>query len=111
MQFVAREQLPAEQTAEDTQAQGVRLADACRRRQPETHLSEHHAAYDRQYQQRDHPQHIVGRSRADRLVDEAAAEPHHQQAEHHMPDACHDAYRHVPADASQVTPKPNQVIH
>ena len=47
-------------------------------------------ALDRKHQQFNHPQHIVSRSRADGLVNESLAEPHHQQSEHHLPDACNN---------------------
>ena len=41
--------------------------------------------------------------RAANLVEEEDI-PAVEQPEHHLPDACGDVYRRVPADASQVTP-------
>lgn len=111
VQRVAVVEPPAEQAAEDAQPQGVRLTDTGGGGQPVAHLPQYHTAHDGQHQHRDHAQHIVSRPRADGLVDEPAAEPYHQQAEHYLPDACHDAHRRIPADASRVTPQPRDIFH
>jgi hypothetical protein len=48
----------------------------------------------------------MGRSGADGLIDETAAEPHHEQAQGYLCGACHYADCCVPADALRVTPYP-----
>ena len=102
---------PRVKTAEELQAQRIRLLHRGRRGQPVAYLSEHHAAHHRQHQPTDHLQHIVSRPRADGFIDEPPTEPYHHEAEQHLPDTHHDAQRRIPANAPRVLPQPSDVIH
>ena len=92
MQFLAIIELATEQAAEDAESQRVRLPGGGHCGQIIVALPQHHTAYDGQHQPDYHPYNVVGRSRADALVYETLTEPHHQQAERHLPDAHYDAH-------------------
>ena len=111
MEFFAIVKLSTEQTAEDTQAQGVGLADIGGGGQPVADLSQQHTSQDGGHQTEDHLEHFVGGSLTDGLIDEATAQPHHQQAAHYLSDACYDMQNRIQTDATQVAPKPRDVLH
>ena len=104
-------ELTAEQTAEDTEAQGVGLTHIGTDGQVIAHLSQDYPTHDGHHEQQHHTQHIVDSTRADGLVDEATAEPHHQQAKRHLTDACQNTEGHTQADAARLAPKPIYVFH
>ena len=111
VQLLFGEQLTVEEAAEYPEPQAVSLLDAGDGRQPEYHLVHRDAAHDGQHQQHHHPPHVVGGARSDGLVDKQLAEPYHQQSEHHLTDAGHDASRQMPADPPHIPPQPNYVLH
>ena len=104
-------ELAAEQTAEHAQAYGVGLADAGLGGEQKIDLTQQDTANYGQHQPDYHDCYVIGGACADGLVYEAAAEPHHKQAQGYLGGACYDADCCVPADSLRVTPYPACIFH
>ena len=80
MQFAVIEKLALEQAAEGFKTDAVGLPHACRNRHVVKHLSQQDATHNDSHQKQYHRDQILVASSADGLVDEALAEPYHDQA-------------------------------
>ena len=65
---------------------------------------------DNRHQRDDHHDDVICRTLTDGHIDEALAEPYHQQTERHSPDTCSNTCQHIPSNALRIAPNPYDVI-
>ena len=68
------------------------------------------ATNDHRHQCDNHQDDVLSRPLTDGHINEALAEPHHQQAERHPPDTSSNTEQHIHADALRIAQEPNDVL-
>ena len=103
--------LSSEQIAEDAQPYSIRLFGVCRDGHVVIQLTQQDATHHRRHQKQNHLYNLLLAARPDGHIDEALAQPHHQQTKQHLQNANRDAHDCVQPYAHHVTPYPQNVFH
>ena len=111
MEFLPGIELLVEQAAESFDPDQVGLSGLRHGRHIVVQLAERHAAQHHDGQQGHHEPDFPVSTSTDGLVDEAAAERDHPQAERNLCDTHEDPHQGIPADTLHLAPYPADVSH